>query len=271
MRNGGDLLEAAEVHGNGYGTPRAPVEDVLAQGRDMLFDIDWQGARQVREALGADVVSVFILPPSMKELRGAAGAARRGFDGHDRAAARQRQARDRALAALRLRRRQRRPAARLSSGGGDPDRRARARRARRRGHRDVRRGAARRMNPARRPRPRARRRRRDLWFGRRWRCNSMCWSASSARSRSWRFVGYFTILSNMLAGVALTLAALRRDGCAAGAGGGDGDRHRRDRLFAAAAADWDPQGADKLADALLHDVAPVVYVAWFRAARRAGG
>ena len=69
MKGGGDLLEAAEVHGNGYGTPRRPVEEALAQGRDMLFDIDWQGARQVREALGDDVVSVFILPPSMQELR----------------------------------------------------------------------------------------------------------------------------------------------------------------------------------------------------------
>ena len=69
MKQGGDLLEAAEVHGNGYGTPRRPVDEALAQGRDMLFDIDWQGAKQVREALGADVVSVFILPPSMKELR----------------------------------------------------------------------------------------------------------------------------------------------------------------------------------------------------------
>ena len=70
MRRSGDLLEAAEVHGNGYGTPRKPVEDVLARGKDMLFDIDWQGAQQVREALGKDVVSVFILPPSMAELRG---------------------------------------------------------------------------------------------------------------------------------------------------------------------------------------------------------
>jgi guanylate kinase len=70
MKTGGDLLEAAEVHGNGYGTPRRPVEEALADGRDMLFDIDWQGAKQVREALGADVVSVFILPPSMTELRG---------------------------------------------------------------------------------------------------------------------------------------------------------------------------------------------------------
>jgi guanylate kinase len=69
MKTGGDLLEAAEVHGNGYGTPRRPVEETLSQGRDMLFDIDWQGARQVRQALGADVVSVFILPPSMTELR----------------------------------------------------------------------------------------------------------------------------------------------------------------------------------------------------------
>jgi guanylate kinase len=69
MKGAGDLLEAAEVHGYAYGTPRAPVEAVLAQGRDMLFDIDWQGALQVREALGADVVSVFILPPSMAELR----------------------------------------------------------------------------------------------------------------------------------------------------------------------------------------------------------
>ena len=70
LKAGGDLLEAAEVHGNGYGTPRRPVDEVLAQGRDMLFDIDWQGAQQVREALGEDVVSVFILPPSMQELRG---------------------------------------------------------------------------------------------------------------------------------------------------------------------------------------------------------
>jgi len=69
MKGGGDLLEAAEVHGNGYGTPRRPVEEILAQGRDMLFDIDWQGAAQVREALGSDVVSVFVLPPSMGELR----------------------------------------------------------------------------------------------------------------------------------------------------------------------------------------------------------
>jgi guanylate kinase len=69
MKRAGELLESAEVHGNGYGTPRAPVETVLAQGRDMLFDVDWQGAKQVRERLGDDVVSIFVLPPSMRELR----------------------------------------------------------------------------------------------------------------------------------------------------------------------------------------------------------
>jgi guanylate kinase len=69
MKKDGDLLEWAEVHGNGYGTPRAPVEKVLARGRDMLFDVDWQGARQVRDRLGDDVVSIFVLPPSMPELR----------------------------------------------------------------------------------------------------------------------------------------------------------------------------------------------------------
>jgi guanylate kinase len=69
MKAADELLESAEVHGNGYGTPRAPVEKVLVQGRDMLFDIDWQGASQVRERLGEDVVSIFVLPPSMRELR----------------------------------------------------------------------------------------------------------------------------------------------------------------------------------------------------------
>ncbi|MGJ0508026.1 MAG: guanylate kinase [Methylocystis sp.] len=69
MRDAGELLEWAEVHGNFYGTPRAPVEAVLAQGRDCLFDIDYQGTRQVREKMGSDTVTVFILPPSMKELR----------------------------------------------------------------------------------------------------------------------------------------------------------------------------------------------------------
>lgn len=69
MRDAGELLEWAEVHGNYYGTPRTPVEAVLAQGRDCLFDIDYQGTRQVRDKMGVDTVSVFILPPSMTELR----------------------------------------------------------------------------------------------------------------------------------------------------------------------------------------------------------
>ncbi len=64
-----DLLEWAEVHGNFYGTPRRPVEKVLGQGRDMIFDIDYQGTRQVRQRLQDDVVTVFILPPSFSELR----------------------------------------------------------------------------------------------------------------------------------------------------------------------------------------------------------
>jgi guanylate kinase len=69
MRDAGELLEWAEVHGNFYGTPRGPVEDILREGRDALFDIDYQGTRQVRDKMGADAVTVFILPPSMTELR----------------------------------------------------------------------------------------------------------------------------------------------------------------------------------------------------------
>jgi guanylate kinase len=69
MRDDNELLEWAQVHGNFYGTPRAPVDEILAQGRDALFDIDYQGTQQVREKMPADTVTVFILPPSMKELR----------------------------------------------------------------------------------------------------------------------------------------------------------------------------------------------------------
>jgi guanylate kinase len=64
----GDLLEWAPVFGKSYGTPRVPVEQALAAGRDVLFDIDWQGTQQLREKAGTDVVSVFILPPSAAEL-----------------------------------------------------------------------------------------------------------------------------------------------------------------------------------------------------------
>jgi len=69
MRDGGDLLEWAEVHGNYYGTPREPVERALSEGRDVLFDIDWQGTRQLVENMRDDVVTVFVLPPSADELK----------------------------------------------------------------------------------------------------------------------------------------------------------------------------------------------------------
>jgi guanylate kinase len=69
MRDGGELLEWAEVHGNLYGTPREPVERTLAQGRDILFDIDYQGTQQLKERSGGDLVTIFILPPSMQELK----------------------------------------------------------------------------------------------------------------------------------------------------------------------------------------------------------
>jgi guanylate kinase len=64
----GDLLEWAEVFGSRYGTPRAPVERALAMGRDVLFDIDWQGTQQLREKGRDDLVSVFVLPPSIPDL-----------------------------------------------------------------------------------------------------------------------------------------------------------------------------------------------------------
>lgn len=65
----GELLEYAEVFGNLYGTPKAPVIKALEAGRDVLFDVDWQGAQQIKNsALGMDVLSIFILPPSIAEL-----------------------------------------------------------------------------------------------------------------------------------------------------------------------------------------------------------
>ncbi|MBC7314610.1 MAG: guanylate kinase [Rhizobium sp.] len=69
MRDSDSLLEWAEVHGNFYGTPREPVELAMSEGRDMLFDIDWQGAQQLQDKMKADVVSIFILPPTMAELQ----------------------------------------------------------------------------------------------------------------------------------------------------------------------------------------------------------
>jgi guanylate kinase len=69
MRDSDLLLEWAEVHGNCYATPREPAEAAMADGRDMLFDIDYQGALQLKQKMPADIVSIFILPPSMKELK----------------------------------------------------------------------------------------------------------------------------------------------------------------------------------------------------------
>jgi guanylate kinase len=69
LRQRDELLESAEVHGHGYGTPRKPVEAALRAGRDVLFDIDYQGTQQILEKARDDVVAIFILPPSMAELR----------------------------------------------------------------------------------------------------------------------------------------------------------------------------------------------------------
>jgi guanylate kinase len=69
LRERGDLLEWAEVHGNFYGSPRKEIEKALMSGKDILFDIDYQGAMQVRKTAPDDVVSIFILPPSIPELR----------------------------------------------------------------------------------------------------------------------------------------------------------------------------------------------------------
>jgi guanylate kinase len=68
MREGDELLEWARVFDNFYGTPRAPVEAAIKSGRDILFDIDWQGAQQLSEKMKHDVVRVFILPPSVTAL-----------------------------------------------------------------------------------------------------------------------------------------------------------------------------------------------------------
>ncbi|NCO03802.1 MAG: guanylate kinase [Alphaproteobacteria bacterium] len=68
MVDNGDMLEHAKVFGHYYGTPKAPVEEALAAGNDVIFDIDWQGTQQLREMARDDLVTVFILPPSAREL-----------------------------------------------------------------------------------------------------------------------------------------------------------------------------------------------------------
>jgi guanylate kinase len=64
----GDLLEHATVFGNSYGTPRPPIDQALAEGREVIGDLDWQGTQQLRERMERDLVSVFILPPAVAEL-----------------------------------------------------------------------------------------------------------------------------------------------------------------------------------------------------------
>jgi guanylate kinase len=68
MIQSGEFVEWAPVFGHRYGTPKNPVKDALRDGRDILFDIDWQGTQQLQAAMGEDLVTIFILPPSMKEL-----------------------------------------------------------------------------------------------------------------------------------------------------------------------------------------------------------
>ena len=92
MAASGELLEWAEVFGRRYGTPRAPVQQALAAGRDVVFDIDWQGYKQLREKLREDVAGLFILPPSMAELQARLRA--RGTDNAEEIARRMAQAMD---------------------------------------------------------------------------------------------------------------------------------------------------------------------------------
>jgi guanylate kinase len=68
MISGNEFLEHATVFGNSYGTPKAPVEKAMEEGRDVLFDVDWQGAQEIQQYAHDDLVSVFILPPSVEEL-----------------------------------------------------------------------------------------------------------------------------------------------------------------------------------------------------------
>ena len=92
MEAAGLLLESAHVYGRRYGTPREPVERALAEGRDVLFDVDWQGHLLLRAAMPEDVVGVFLLPPSIGELERRLRA--RGQDGEEEILRRMGKARD---------------------------------------------------------------------------------------------------------------------------------------------------------------------------------
>jgi len=74
MVDRGELLEHATVFGNSYGTPRRPIEEALAAGRDIVGDVDWQGTQQLAKNVGDDLVSVFVLPPSIADLQARLGA-----------------------------------------------------------------------------------------------------------------------------------------------------------------------------------------------------
>ena len=92
MEAAGLLLESAHVYGRRYGTPREPVERALAEGRDVLFDVDWQGHLLLRAAMPEDVVGVFLLPPSIGELERRLRA--RGQDSEEEIVRRMGKARD---------------------------------------------------------------------------------------------------------------------------------------------------------------------------------
>ncbi len=100
----GELLEWAQVFGNRYGTPRAPVEAALSQGRDVLFDIDWQGTQQLREKADRDLVSIFVLPPSIPDLERRLRITGAGFRRGDPRPHGQGRGRDEPLGGVRLRR-----------------------------------------------------------------------------------------------------------------------------------------------------------------------
>ena len=108
MARSGELLEWAEVFGNCYGTPREPVEAALAQGRDVLFDIDWQGTQQLRDKVRSDLVSVFVLPPSVKSSNARLHTPRAGHRRDHPRPYDEGGGRDEPLGRIRLRRRQHR-------------------------------------------------------------------------------------------------------------------------------------------------------------------